>query len=290
MQSLELQSPFTLLRPRSPLAHKGDHGTLTALCGSTCYRGAAALSVESALRSGVGIVRLAAPECVIAAVAPRSPEAIYLPLDRQNAHADLAVTLAQKSTAYLCGCGYPPDAYTLDLTQTLLASSEHPMVLDAGALSALAQAHAQTRLLDAKAPVIVTPHVGEMAALCEKPIAFVAENMEQCAQEFAQTYRCTTVLKSHRTVIATPDGALWESRLGHHGLARGGSGDVLGGAIASFLAQGYDATESALLGVWLHAAASQILAKKQGERAMLAREISDCFGAAFASIEEKASK
>jgi len=285
MRTIDAQSARDLLQPRNPQAHKGDHGTLTVLCGSACYRGAAALCVESAQRSGVGIVRLAAQECVIAAVAARSPETIYHPIAPESTpEACLDDLLAQKSTACLCGCGYPPTSDTLATVTSLLQKSSVPLVLDAGALTALAQNRAQAQLRMANVPVIVTPHVGEMAALCELPISYVQENMEQCAKEFAHAYRCITVLKSYRTVIATPQGTLWESRLGHPGLARGGSGDVLAGAIASFLAQGYEAQASAVLGVWLHAMASCELAKRQNERSMLVRELPECFGAAFDSL------
>ncbi len=283
---MPLPTPTELLRPRDAHAHKGDHGTLTLLCGSRFYRGAAALATESALRSGVGIVRLASIECVIAAVAPRSPEAIFFPMEEASGTIapSLDALLTEKSTALLCGCGCMRTKETLALTQSLLARSDLPLLLDAGALTALADAKAQDHLKRKLGETVVTPHVGEMAALCELPIAYVAENMEQCATDFAHTYRCITVLKSYRTVIATPAGTVWESCAAHHGLARGGSGDVLAGAIASFLAQGYAAEQSALLGVWLHAAASQLLAHARGERAMLPRELPDYFGAAFGAF------
>jgi NAD(P)H-hydrate epimerase len=97
--------------------------------------------------------------------------------------------------------------------------------------------------------------------------------MEQYAVKFAKAHRCIVVLKSHRTVVAMPDGEVYESRLGNAGLAKGGSGDVLAGMIASFAAQGYTPADAALLGVWLHGMSAQLLSQKDTMTAMLPRDL-----------------
>ncbi len=285
MLTVTNEAAATMLRPRKKEAHKGDYGILTLVCGSTQYRGAASLALEGALRSGVGIARLCSIESVIATAVARSPEGIFLPLAEENGQIALdaaTAILTQKSTALLCGCGMVRGAQTLALTQALL-SANLPTVLDAGALTSLADVGAQ-HLLCRNAPTVITPHIGEMAALCEHSIEQVSADMEGCATSFAKTHGCVVVLKSHRTVIAYPDGTLWECTLGSHGLARGGSGDVLAGTVASFLAQGYTAMQSTVLGTWLHASASQIAQQKSTAYAMLPRELPDCYGLALSSL------
>ncbi len=276
---------FTYLHKRKETAHKGEYGTLTAICGSALYRGAAALAVECALRSGAGIVRLASVEEVIAAAAVRCPEAIYLPLKETQGQIDSDVNpiLACKSDAYLIGCGCPATPQTAELTEELLwRSGEKSILLDAGALTSLFAYGDPDYLKHHPADQVVTPHLGELSAVTGIPVRQIQENMEENALHFAEAYGCITVLKSHRTVIATPKGTLWESNLGSPGLARGGSGDCLAGIIAAFLCQGYDAERAAVCGVWLHGMASMQAQREKSAFAMLPRDLADAIPTVFA--------
>ncbi len=275
MKQIDCALGYEKLRSRTAQSHKGTHGTLTVVSGCRMYRGASALAAESALRAGVGIVRLASIECVCQAVSAQIPEAIFLPLkEEENTIApDSAPILSAKSSAYLVGCGLPECAQTLSLTEQMLHMANVPLVLDAGALTSMAQSEGFCFLDQAAAIPVVTPHLGEMAKLCHTESADVQAHMEQYATKFAKAHRCVVVLKSHRTVVALPDGEAYESRLGNAGLAKGGSGDVLAGMIASFLAQGYSSADSALLGVWLHGMSAQLLSQRDTMTAMLPRDL-----------------
>ncbi len=275
MRRIDAALGYEKLRARAPQSHKGSYGTLTAVCGSSLYRGAAALCAEGALRAGVGILRLASIERVISSVASRCPEAIFLPLAEEDGviSPDVTPILEAKTSAYLIGCGLPQGAKTLSLTEQLLHLSKVPIVLDAGALTSISDSDGLCFLDQSACPPILTPHIGEMAKLCHASVDDIERNMEQYALKFAKNHRCFVVLKSCRTVIATPSGELYESRLGNAGLAKGGSGDVLAGMIASFLAQGYSQEDAAVLGVWLHGMSAQALAQKDTMTAMLPRDL-----------------
>ncbi len=285
MNYITSDTGFTFLQKRRRTAHKGSYGTLTAVCGCEQYRGAAALAVDCALRSGAGIVRLAGIEKVISSAAIRCPEAVFLPLQEENGQIvpDVSPILAQKSNAYLIGCGFPKTYQMATLTEGLLRGiSQGGIVLDAGALTSLFSYGKEACLQETDACVVVTPHVGELSAMTGVSIDQIQENMEEHALSFAQSYRCVTVLKSHRTVIATPTGTLWESNLGSCGLARGGSGDCLAGILASFLCQGYDRERAAVCALWLQGMASQWAAQEKGTFSMLPRDLADGITAVFA--------
>lgn len=267
------------LPERQPDAHKGTLGTLSILAGCARYRGAAVLAASAALRAGAGLVRCVSTERVCAAVAAHLPACTLLPVAEDAGGGITAeaadALLAQKQTAILAGSGLGNTAGTLAAVQRLLWRANCPLVLDADALNVLA-GHLETgedadlrieglRLLkETPVPVILTPHVGEMARLCGRSTGEVAAAREETAAGFATEYGCTVVLKSHITVVALPAGGTHLLDRPNPGLARGGSGDVLAGIIASLLAQGCEAGLAACAGVWLHSEAGMLAAKSCG--------------------------
>ncbi|MGD9560469.1 MAG: NAD(P)H-hydrate dehydratase, partial [Oscillospiraceae bacterium] len=174
------------LPQRQPTAHKGTFGTLNIAAGSRHYRGAAALAVLGALRSGVGIVRLVAIEPVCAAVAAHTPCCIFSPA-AENAlgglsEAALPSLLQAGHTALLAGCGLSDTPDTARLITGLLQQGASGLVLDADALNALAR-HTP-RAPDwtyAGGEVVLTPHIGEMARLCGLPTEEVAGRQAELA-------------------------------------------------------------------------------------------------------------
>ncbi len=266
------------LPERSRDTHKGSFGTLAILAGSTRYRGAAVLAASAALRAGAGLVRLCSTEQVCAAAAAQLPACILLPLE-ENAVGGIApqggaAVLAEKHTAILTGCGLGNTADTAGLIGTLLTGAACPLVLDADALNVLAGAlnsgevprareEGLALLQNAKEPVVLTPHIGEMARLCGQSAQAVADAQEDTAAAFATQSGCIVVLKSYRTVVATPAGKTYLLDRPNPALARGGTGDVLAGIIASLMAQGIEAADAAAVGVWLHAEAGRLAARKR---------------------------
>lgn len=269
---------LSLLPARKRESSKHDYGRLLAVCGSSYYRGAAYLSCASALRCGVGITTLASIEKVITSVSASLPECTFLPLSESingtisayNAQTVLRQT--KGCTALLLGCGLAIDDDTRSLVKRVVCKAECQLVLDADALNILAET--PEIIKSAKMPPVITPHHGEMARLCGKSREKVADSPIVTALNFAEEYNCYVVLKSHITYIASPDGSLAvNDETGNSGLARGGSGDVLAGMIASFCAQGMKPFDAAKCGVYLHGLSADMCAKRLSERAMLPSDI-----------------
>lgn len=266
---LNLKTVLQMLPTRTPESHKGSYGKVLAVCGSSPYRGAAVLSVMGALRTGAGLVTLAAPECVAAAAAARIPEAIFLP----DAAQERILKEVSRSEVCLLGCGLSADADTAQLAKKALDASMGVVVLDAGALCSLADDISAITAFAQSQPLIVTPHPGEMARLCRCSVENIEKERTSCALDFAHSTGAITVLKGHETLIACPDGTLYENHTGNAGLARGGSGDILAGMIAGLAAQGMSAEHAAAAGVFLHGLSADRCAARLSMQGMLPSDI-----------------
>ncbi len=266
---LNLKTVLQMLPTRTPESHKGSYGKVLAVCGSSPYRGAAVLSVMGALRTGAGLVTLAAPECVAAAAAARVPEAIFLP----DAAQERILEEVSRSEVCLLGCGLSADADTAQLAKKALDASMGVVVLDAGALCSLADDISAITAFAQSQPLIVTPHPGEMARLCRCSVEDIEKERTSCALDFALSTGAITVLKGHETLIACPDGTLYENLTGNAGLARGGSGDILAGMIAGLAAQGMSAEHAAAAGVFLHGLSADRCAARLSMQGMLPSDI-----------------
>lgn len=278
METTELTEKlfFELLREIPKNANKGTLGTLTVVAGSECFRGAASLCTGAALRTGAGIVRLVSVEKAVECTAARHPTCTFIPvLAEKNGMISyddftLKLKLLSSSSALLCGCGLGQSEDTRRIVAELLTLGK-PTVLDADALNVIS--HEPSVLTNTSSAVIITPHIGEMSRLSGKTIPEIKTDRAACAKAFTDRYGCVTVLKDDITFIASPDGNVYEGRLGNQGLAKGGSGDVLAGFIGGFLAQGYMPTESAVLGNILHGLCASLCAAEKGFRAMLPDEL-----------------
>lgn len=292
---ITLFEALQLLRPRPNDSHKGTFGTVNAVVGCSRYRGAAALSVMGALRSGAGIVRLCSTERVCSAVTVQYPSATLLPLP-ETADGYLSATAVSEilktvkpTDTLLLGCGLGQCADTGNAVNRLVFGSKCRKLIDADALNLLALTGSlkEAKVSGALKNCIVTPHVGEASRLTGKPVSEISDNMESTALEFSREYGCVTVLKSHKTVIATPSGdTVYMSEMGNSGLAKGGSGDVLAGLISGFLAQGYSEEDSAILGVAVHGSAADLCAGERTEQAMLPSDLGEYICKVF-KISEK---
>ncbi len=282
---------FNVLKKRKSDSNKGTYGTLTIVGGSALYRGAAALSVKAALRCGTGIVRLASTECVINSVSSKIDECIYLPLPESDsgsisfsAFGAIGDTL-KKSTACQIGSGCINCDDISKLVQAVIKESECRLIIDADALNSISADPInilKNRSSKQNNISVLTPHVGEMAKLCGIEILKIKNSPRETALCFAEASGCVVVLKDHITHIASPDGRCCSNdTTGNAGLARGGSGDVLAGMIASFIAQGYSSYESAYCGVYLHGLAADRCAARLSQYGMLPGDIIDDLCAIF---------
>lgn len=285
---------WTCLRPRPRDSHKGTFGAVLAVAGSASYRGAAALAVEGALRTGAGIVTLASVEPVLAAVSARLPECCLCPCEAGAeggiAPESIPRIQRQKATVLLLGpgLGYTAQsaaraAETRTLVQTLLPGFAGSAVLDADGLNAAARLLAEGGAFPHPAgELIVTPHPGEMARLTGLSASQINADREGMALRYAQAWNAVVVLKGARTVVAAPDGRVRVNSTGNPGLSRGGSGDVLAGMTAALLACRLPAYEAAACAVYLHGAAADRAAAVHGEYGMLPHDILPELGRMFA--------
>ncbi len=285
---LDERGAVALVPARSPEAHKGDAGRVLVVAGSLGKSGAAHLAVAGALRGGAGLVTLASrPEVLPIALSGR-PEAMSLTLPGSGplgeGDLDALVAAAQGMGALVIGPGIPRGPRTARLVRDLLLAANVPAVLDADALNALAEAPAGvTSLLGGlPAPVVLTPHPGELARLLGTSVAQVAEDRIAVAARAARAWRCVVVLKGARTVIAPPEGPPAVVPTGNPGMATGGTGDVLAGLIGALLAGGLPAFDAARAAAYAHGAAGDLAAERWGERGLLASDLADALGEVWA--------
>jgi NAD(P)H-hydrate epimerase len=164
----------------------------------------------------------------------------------------------------------------MQLVRDLLPVLSKPTVLDADALFAVCGY--QTLLKDFSAPLVITPHPGELAKLLGVNISEVQKDRLAIAEEFAKKWNVVVVLKGAGTIIATPEGRSFVNIAGNPGMATAGAGDVLSGMVATFLAQGLPPAAAAACAVWLHGRAGDIAAKELSEAGLVAGDIIDCIG------------
>ena len=288
-----LDSAFAAQRlPRRPDdAHKGTMGTLCSVTGSYGFAGAAVLSGRAALRSGVGLHYQVLPEAIYPIYASSVPESVCVPVKGAFvgtvSRADIPAVLdtAARSTAVLIGCGMGSSSDTRAVLCELIRSCEIPLIIDADGINALST-HIDI-LRERRGEIILTPHVKEFSRLTGLAVADILAHQQESAEAFAKEHPgVTLVLKSHRTVIAQGE-QTYLNTAGNSGMAKGGSGDVLAGVIASLTAQGLDPLDAAATGVYIHAAAGDIAAEKLGKTAMLPSDMIACLSDVYTSLEKR---
>jgi NAD(P)H-hydrate epimerase len=196
--------------------------------------------------------------------------------------------LEQAHDVMACGPGLGRTPHVAQFVRALLDKATVPLVLDADALTVLADDPASLTGSEER-DLIITPHPGEMARLIGVSIAEVQSNRIQVATDFATSHHAYVILKGHRTVIATPEGRVYINPTGNPGMATGGTGDVLAGMIAAWLAQLLDAEAACRLAVFLHGAAGDLAEASRGQVGMIATDLVDHLGGALKALLEPAA-
>ncbi len=282
-----------LLPRRRPDGHKGDHGHALIVAGGPGRAGAAILASRAAVRCGAGLVTAAVPASIAATVDGGSIESMTLGLPAQvdgelGAEAAEAVLAAgQGKDAVALGPGLGRSEGAEAAIRAIAAACPLPLVLDADGLNAFAGRLGE--LAARRAPTVLTPHPGEMARLLGITAAEVQADRPAAARRAAELSGAVVVLKGHLTLVAAGRGleGACEVRVNPTGgpaLASGGSGDVLTGMIAAFLAQGLAAGEAAAAGVFVHGLAGDRLAEASGAPAIAAADLAAELPAALASL------
>jgi hydroxyethylthiazole kinase-like uncharacterized protein yjeF len=248
-----------LLPHRTVSAHKGDAGRVAICGGSFGMSGAPTLAARAALAAGAGLCSALLPSRVLAIFAAGCLEATSHALsDDENGSlleeaAPRALQLSENADALAIGPGISRGEGALNCVRRVLLGLKNAAIVDADGLYALRAIEGEIQKREA--PLILTPHPGEMGELLSASTRDVENDRFAAVTECARRYNAIVVLKGARTLVATPDGNVFINITGNAGMATGGSGDTLTGIIAGLLAQTRDALSATLLGVHIHGAA-----------------------------------
>ncbi len=281
-----------LLPPRPADAHKGRFGHVLVVAGAVGYGGAAALAAQGALRAGAGLVTLMVPEPLWSPLAGKLTEVMVRPLPADEggglaarAVEALAPFLGEGRTV-VAGPGLGRGEGARAVLRFLLEESPGPLVLDADALNLLTPGE----MALCRAPLVVTPHPGEMGRLLGRTAEQVQADRLGAARAAWEALGGdagpgrVVVLKGWRTLVAAA-GRTWINPTGNEGLATAGTGDVLAGLIGGLLAQGGDVEAAACAGVFVHGLAGDLAAARSSSRAVTAGDVLSHLGEAWRQVE-----
>jgi len=266
---VEAEDVARLVPSRAPESHKRASGVVLVVAGSRSMTGAAALAGGAAYRAGAGLVMVAVPEGILSVVEAAVPEATFLSLSQteegtvaEGASGALLERLKDVH-AMAIGPGLTTNPSTVDLVRRLVAECPVPFVLDADGLNAFAGRG--SLLAERRSEAVITPHAGEFGRLTGLSSVEVLEDRVGHARKAAAEFRCAVLLKGSRTVVAEPGGRVRVNPTGSPYLATGGTGDVLTGAIAAFLARGLVPADAAVLAAYVHGVAGRMAGADLGE-------------------------
>jgi len=225
----------------------------------------------AALRAGAGLVTVASAAAALPQIASHAPELMTEALEANPLDGNSLDHLAAGKTVIAMGPGLGPGAEAM--VTHAVERFEQPMVLDADALGSAGPGGHPLAAGDTRIRIL-TPHPGEMSRLTGAPTAQIQKDRVGAARTFATERHVTLVLKGQRTVIAFPDGRVWINPTGTPAMGKGGSGDILTGLIAGFLAQfPQDPDRAVSAAVYLHGLAGQIGARALGEKCLIATDL-----------------
>lgn len=275
--------------PNIPIdANKGTRGHQQLICGSYKMPGAAVISAMAGIRAGSGLVKLTTPDKAYPLVASHLVQPIFDPVASNNfgtfsclAIEDIVSNLDwANSIAIGCGIGCNDD--TTSLVSAVLKNAKCPIILDADGINSIIPRI--DILKEIKAPVVLTPHPGEMARCVSSTVSYVQDNRENVAKAFAREYGVIVVLKGSGTVVTDGDRVL-VNPTGNPSLAMGGTGDMLTGMIGSFVAQGMDVFDSACAGAFIHGECADLVANRISVRGATVEDMMDQLGALMSDYD-----
>ncbi|MBQ6539638.1 MAG: NAD(P)H-hydrate dehydratase, partial [Oscillospiraceae bacterium] len=272
---------------RESESYKWDYGRVLVIAGSVGYTGAPVMASKAALKTGSGLVFLAVPDAIYDICAVKSDEVMVVPYasSDEGLFSRRAIgALKEKMTGCdvcLLGPGLGRGAEITELVGELIRSSKTPLILDADGLNAVSLNI--NILRKASCPIIVTPHEREFIRMGGD----LSGGRLAGALKFAAKYNCIVVLKGSGTITALPNGTAFVNTTGNPGMAKGGSGDILAGMIASLIGQKFPAAQAAAYGVFIHGLTGDICKKNLTEYAMTPTDMLDATAEAFRIITRK---
>lgn len=279
VELIEGRGVAPLLPERPAASHKGDFGHVLLLAGSRGKTGAALLASRACLRAGAGLVTIGVPETLVDVFQARVTEEMVLPLPddgdgmlSERAYGDIIDFVNRRADVLAIGPGLGSGHGITGLVHQLVLTATIPMVLDADGINAASR---EREILGrAKAPLVLTPHPGEMARLLSSGDRNeVEKDRISTAGDFAKETGVCLVLKGAPTIIGSTEGVVFINTTGNAGMATAGTGDVLTGIIAALIGQGAEPLNASLLGVHLHGLAGDAAAEEKGLHSLIAGDI-----------------
>ena len=257
-------------------SHKGDYGKVLIIGGSKGLTGAVTMAADSCVKSGAGLVTVAVPKDLNDILEVKLTEPMTMPLASKNGALDKSSVdkikeIINNYDVCLFGPGIGRDEDIKDILKGILDVSQIPVIIDADGLYALSQ---NLEIIEhSKCNIILTPHEMEMSRLSKSTIEFVKKNRIALSESFSVNNGLTLILKGANTIVTTPRGVQYINISGNCGMATGGSGDVLAGMLAAFLARGLNECDSSRIAVYLHGLSGDIAARKLGFDSLKATDI-----------------
>ena len=257
-----------------PLRRAGDTkytaGSVLVVGGQPGMTGAACLTARAALRADAGYVTLAVPAESLQVVESIVLEPVKVPWEEGNA-LDVISTAAERARALALGPGLGRGDARRTLVRELLERLELPAVVDADALFELEP-------VERRAPTVLTPHTGELARLLGTDSKWVDAHRLEAARSAAERFGVVVLLKGPDTIVAAPGTGVVVSDAGPGSLATAGTGDVLTGVIAAFLAKGLEPQSAAAAGAFAHGTAAALVPHRAG---LIASDVLDALPSAL---------
>ena len=267
---VERQDVAALLPERRPETHKRATGVVLIVGGSRNMTGAVCLAADAAYRAGAGLVTVAMPQSILPVIESAVLEATFLPLP-ETAEGTIAAqafeVLRERLGAFdaiAVGPGMGTHEETARFTHALVAAAPRGLVVDADGLNAFA---GRLEEFDERgsADIVLTPHVGEFSRLMGISSSDVEADRVAGVRALSTRVGATILLKGSRTLIAEPSGVVRINPTGSSALATAGTGDVLTGTIAAFMARGLESYDAATVGAYVHGLAGLLAASQLGE-------------------------
>ncbi len=251
-------------------------GSVLVCGGSTGLTGAVCMAAEAAMRAGAGYVTALIPASLNLVFEAHLLEVMTVALPDSEGSlrasgAEVVLERAGRADALVLGPGLGREDETFELARTVAAQVELPLLLDADGLNA--HAGRLGSLAERPAPTVITPHAGELARLLESDSSAVGARRLESARQAAAESGAIVVLKGDDTIVAEPAGRVGVNRGGASALATAGTGDVLSGVIAAYLAKHMDPFHAACAGVFVHAGAGRLAAREHGSEGVIARDV-----------------
>ena len=278
---------------RDIMSHKYTFGHLAVVGGSKGKTGAPSMTALASLRTGCGLSTAFVPDSLNSIFETKLTEVMTFPIEDSGKGYFGLETMdklidslnSEKITAVAIGPGLGVNDEVMNVVSSVIKNVEKPLVIDADGLNCLTSDVEVLKTLEKD--VVITPHIGEFSRLTGIGKDEILKDPFKFASDFAMEFNVTVVLKSGRTVIATPDGEVFVNVLGNPGMATAGTGDVLTGIIGGLLAMGIDSKDASKLGVFIHAISGDISSEKKSEEAVIATDLIENLPEAIKLLKER---